>query len=248
LTIQDVGGIDINVPVGWTLVPAATGPVGDHSDYFFHSPADLNAQLLIVSNRCTGCLSGATATSLIGGDGTNVQTYSPSFAGFQTNMLAQGASSILSGQVASSLPAGYETNGAVVINPQTQLGPAWAFVEVSTPATEHSSASLILNSVAFVDPPADSTSPGYTSAYQAWQQGATEDAADQTGTWQEAANDLQNGETSDPGNTAGYAAIVEYLQNLISIPLTNASTAQQAEASTDIYAINTFFGTPSLYD
>ncbi len=62
-----------------------------------------------------------------------------------------------------------------------------------------------------------------------------------------AASDLGLGEVHDGGNTIGYSDAVRELTELISVPDMDATAAEMAEASTDILALNAFFGTNGLY-
>ena len=72
-------------------------------------------------------------------------------------------------------------------------------------------------------------------------------AANQGTAWQQAASDLVSGETTDGGDTSGYAAAAAELNDLASLPDTSETPAQMAQFQSDVQALDTFFATPGLY-
>jgi hypothetical protein len=88
--------------------------------------------------------------------------------------------------------------------------------------------------------------PGYESALVDWQSGASAASAAQGQYWDEAETSLQNGEQTDT-NTSGYAAAIDELSQLASLPDAMLTTQQQSEFSTDVSALDIFFDTPGLY-
>jgi len=85
---------------------------------------------------------------------------------------------------------------------------------------------------------------GYALAKQEWQLSSNEAAVYQSVTWQQAASYLAIGERVDPGNTSGYPAAIEELNQLASIPEMDATPTQNAEGSADVAALTSFFNTP----
>jgi hypothetical protein len=56
-----------------------------------------------------------------------------------------------------------------------------------------------------------------------------------------AVTDLEHGEVSDSGSTSGYPAIIAALKNFMSIPDTEDTPAQDAQARADAVRIDKFF-------
>jgi hypothetical protein len=65
--------------------------------------------------------------------------------------------------------------------------------------------------------------------------------------WDNAATDLTTGQTSDSGDTSGYADAITELKQLITLPDAQQTPTQNAEWHHDVDALNTFFNTPGLY-
>jgi hypothetical protein len=84
--------------------------------------------------------------------------------------------------------------------------------------------------------------PAYAAALSQWQQGAQASAAAQNQYFLQAANDL-NAQASAPG----FSDAVSELQDLTTIPETDATSAQMADAQSDVAALDQFFNTPGLY-
>jgi hypothetical protein len=86
-------------------------------------------------------------------------------------------------------------------------------------------------------------SSSFSDALAQWQQGASVDSADQDQYLGQAATDLMLGS----GNNPSYVTAANQLKQLASLPEMGDTAAQQAEAQSDISALNTFFGTSGLY-
>ena len=87
---------------------------------------------------------------------------------------------------------------------------------------------------------------GFTTALGQWQTGATANAANQHQYWLNAGNYLSADEKTDT-NTSGYPAAIAELYQIAGYPPAAMLTAQQAtQENSDIAALNTFFGTPTL--
>jgi hypothetical protein len=86
----------------------------------------------------------------------------------------------------------------------------------------------------------------YNAAQKDWKAGATAISAEQGKYWQEAADALTKGETTDTHPT-GYAAAVTMLKELITLPDAQQTPAQNARYHADINGLNAFFKTPGLY-
>jgi hypothetical protein len=82
--------------------------------------------------------------------------------------------------------------------------------------------------------------PGFASALAVWKQSAMTASASRSLYLRRAAADL-----TAAGNPR-YAAAVQELMNLASIPETGLTSAQMAKAHADIRALDSFFGTPGL--
>jgi hypothetical protein len=88
---------------------------------------------------------------------------------------------------------------------------------------------------------------GFESAKQAWLSAPAVD-----GSYQQhvpilrAIKDLTRGLSTDQ-NTAGYAVAIGHLRNLTTIPDAMVTPAEEAEATADEKALDTFFGTPNLF-
>jgi hypothetical protein len=87
--------------------------------------------------------------------------------------------------------------------------------------------------------PADS---GFSLAQQQWEQSDTVPAVYQSEMWMQAAAYLSLGQRTDGGDTSGYPAAIFELIQLASIPETDVTPAQSAEADTDVSALSVFFG------
>ena len=94
-------------------------------------------------------------------------------------------------------------------------------------------------------PPASPASPsakqaGFTSALAAWKNAAAANAATMNGYLQQAADDLS------ASGYSGYGTAIAQLTYLAHLPATNDTPAQQANAHSDVRALDGFFGTPGL--
>jgi hypothetical protein len=90
--------------------------------------------------------------------------------------------------------------------------------------------------------------PGFAAAKNQWVQGASASSADQGANWDQAATDLSNAAPSAGSQSASYMMAVQELQQLASLPETSETPTQMTEAQQDTSALNSFFGTPNLYD
>jgi hypothetical protein len=89
---------------------------------------------------------------------------------------------------------------------------------------------------------------GRSAAEYEWEQGANAISADQDTYLEQAAMDLTYGIKDDGGNTSGYPTAIAELNDLASMPETDAAAAQMADAQADINALDVFFDTPGLWD
>jgi hypothetical protein len=111
------------------------------------------------------------------------------------------------------------------------------FVTTCTAASPVSSASTM---------PPGRNGPGYTAARAQWLgEGLVGGGAAQSIPYQQAIADLQSGESTDPGNRAGYAEAIAVLRDLMTLPDANVSPAQDAEANQWTAQLDAFFGTPA---
>jgi len=160
----------------------------------------------------------------------------------------------LVGCAAAAALAACNSPGAVG---QTSLGgpssapaasaPAASAPSHSTPASSPGTptATVTVTATHTAKPPVSHA--GYDAARKEWQQGATAISAQMGLYWDNAATDLTSGETSDSGDTSGYAAAIKELKQLITLPDAQQTPTQNAEYHADINALNTFFNTPGLY-
>ena|ERR1700728_3794345 len=96
-------------------------------------------------------------------------------------------------------------------------------------------------------PPTGPSGPGYQAAMQEWLTSPAVSGSYQQGVpLLKAITDLQNGLSTDK-NTSGYAAAIAELQRLTQLPDAMLTPAQDAQATTDEIALDTFFNTPNLY-
>ena len=84
---------------------------------------------------------------------------------------------------------------------------------------------------------------GYALAKREWQISQYVEAVYQGATLAQVASYLAIGEGVDPGSTSDYSAAIEDLNQLASLPETDDTPAQVAEATADGAALNSFFGT-----
>lgn len=94
-------------------------------------------------------------------------------------------------------------------------------------------------------PPASPSSPsakqaGFTSALAAWKNAAAANAATMNEYLQQAADDLR------ASGYSGYGTAIAQLTYLAHLPATNDTPTQQANAHSDVRALDGFFGTPGL--
>ena len=68
----------------------------------------------------------------------------------------------------------------------------------------------------------------------------------QSAIWQQAASYLTQGESTDAGNTSGYAAAISDLIQLASIPEMDVTPLQNAEGTADVNALSIFFDPSSF--
>ena len=81
---------------------------------------------------------------------------------------------------------------------------------------------------------------GFTSALGAWKNAAAATAATMNGYFQQAADDLS------ASGYSGYDTAIAQLTYLAHLPATNDTPAQQANAHSDVRALDGFFGTRGL--
>ena len=91
-------------------------------------------------------------------------------------------------------------------------------------------------------------SPGFAAAKDQWVQGASAISANQGTYWDQAATDLANAASSAGPQSASYMTAVQELHQLAALPETSETATQMAEAQQDTSALDSFFGTPGLYD
>jgi hypothetical protein len=85
--------------------------------------------------------------------------------------------------------------------------------------------------------------PGYTAArQQIIGEGLVGGGYLENVPWGLAVFDLKSGEYTDTGNKSEYPTVITALQNLETLPDTDATPAQQAEARSDVSVLNGFFG------
>jgi hypothetical protein len=84
------------------------------------------------------------------------------------------------------------------------------------------------------------TPPAFANALAAWKSAAAANAATMGMYLQQAADDLRA--AGDPG----YGKAIDELTYLEHLPATNDTPAQQANAHSDVQALDSFFGTPGL--
>jgi hypothetical protein len=83
-------------------------------------------------------------------------------------------------------------------------------------------------------------SSGFAKAKAVWKQTASVAAAEVSRDLRQAASDLKE------AGTGGYSSAIRELMELAALPETGTTPAQQAEARTDLTALDKFFGTPGL--
>jgi hypothetical protein len=89
-------------------------------------------------------------------------------------------------------------------------------------------------------PAVSPTPPAFANALAAWKSAAAANAATMGMYLQQAADDLRA--AGDPG----YGTAIDELTYLEHLPATNDTPAQQANAHSDVQALDSFFGTPGL--
>lgn len=153
-------------------------------------------------------------------------------------LLATGLSVAACGTGQESHPAAAPGTGQA--SSFTPAAPASATPSADTvataPATDSSGQSA---------PPASPASPsakqaGFSSALAAWKNAAAANAATMNGHLQQAADDLS------ASGYSGYGTAIAQLTYLAHLPATNDTPAQQANAHSDVRALDGFFGTPGL--
>ena len=85
-----------------------------------------------------------------------------------------------------------------------------------------------------------SETAGFTSALAAWKNAGAANAATMNEYLEQAANDLR------ASGYAGYGTAIAQLTYLAQLPATNDSPTQQANAHSDVRALDGFFRTPGL--
>lgn len=128
-----------------------------------------------------------------------------------------------------------------------------------TPPNETHSTQVPLGATMCVAPALTALSPGATGggsaqaaaefieAQNLWKAGADAISAVQGAYWTEAAGLLENAANSAAPGSTGFAAAAQHLTQLAALPDADETSAQQAEAHTDLSDLNAFFGTPGLY-
>jgi hypothetical protein len=91
------------------------------------------------------------------------------------------------------------------------------------------------------------TTSGLDAARAQWKKGATASSATEGAYWDKAAADLTAGQATDPGDTSFYPSAVKDLKQLISLPDAQQTATQNAEFTSDVKTLDTFFQTPGLY-
>jgi hypothetical protein len=96
-------------------------------------------------------------------------------------------------------------------------------------------------------PKKTATTTGLDAARAQWKAGANASSAAEGANWAKAAGDLTAGKATDPGDTSFYPEAIKDLKELISLPDAQQTAAQNAAFKSDVLALDTFFGTPGLY-
>lgn len=128
-----------------------------------------------------------------------------------------------------------------------------------TPPNETHSQQVVLALPVCVAPALSALVPGsgtaapngaaaFAEAKGLWQAGAPAISANQGAYWSEAGNVLDNAVSSGASGTSGYSTAGQELAQLASLPDAMQTSAQNAEYHSDITALNSFFGTPGLYN
>ena len=145
--------------------------------------------------------------------------------------------------VAACSTAGASHPAAAPSTQQTDTASA-STTAATTPAAPASSATAVASSGQTASPtPSASSPPGqaaFASALAQWKSAAAANAATMNKYLLQAADDLQG--SGYPGS----ATAVNELKYLASLPPTNDTPTQQANAKTDVKALDSFFGTPGL--
>jgi hypothetical protein len=136
--------------------------------------------------------------------------------------------------------------------PGTRTGQASSFTlaapadtVATAPASDSSGHSAPTASPASASGPSGPSGPsakqaGFTRALAAWKNAAAANAAIMNEYLQQAADDLR------ASGYAGYGTAIAQLTYLAQLPNTNDSPTQQANAHSDVRALDGFFGTPGL--
>ena len=88
----------------------------------------------------------------------------------------------------------------------------------------------------------------FAEAKGLWQAAAAVDSADQGSYWSEGSNVLDSTVSAGASGTSGFSTAASELARLAALPDAMQTAAQNAEYHADIAALNTFFGTPGLYN
>ena len=101
-------------------------------------------------------------------------------------------------------------------------------------------------------PGSGSSSPNAAAAFAEakglWEAGAPAISANQGSYWSEGGNVLDSAVSEGASGTSGFSTAGQELAQLASLPDAMQTSAQNAEYHSDITALNTFFGTPGLYN
>lgn len=152
-------------------------------------------------------------------------------------LLATGLTVAACGTGQASHPAAAPGTGqASSFTPAAPASATPADTVATAPASDSSGRSV---------PPASPASPsakqaGFTSALAAWKNAAAANAATMNEYLQQAADDLR------ASGYSGYGTAIAQLTYLAHLPATDDTPTQQANAHSDVRALDGFFGTPGL--
>ena len=177
---------------------------------------------------------GRTTSSRINGDMMKLR-----FLPFAGILLAASLTVAACGAQGGSPTAAPSTRQASVAASSTAPADTAATAPVSSPSATagHSSGQSVSPA-----PPASAPAKhaGFASALAAWKNAAAAPAATMNEYLQRAADDLR------AAGDSGYGSAIAELTYLAHLPATNDTATQQANARSDVQALDNFFGTPGL--
>lgn len=148
--------------------------------------------------------------------------------------------------LAASALAGCSSTAKADTGSLSTVGPT-PTVTVTATVTATATTTVTASPAPPTSAPSKPSGPGYDAARTAWQQGASASSAQAGSFWKTAATDLTNAESSDTGDTSGYALAAADLLAMLTLPDAQQSPAQNAAFHAGISALDAFFNTPGLY-